>query len=120
MSRFGGKTGLVVGGGQGMGLGCAGGFGAEGGGLSPFGLEGAARPAAAAGLRERGRAVETISGDVSQAADVESAVARAVERFGAIDVLVHAAAVVELTPLLDFPESMWRRIVDVNLTGLFL
>jgi NAD(P)-dependent dehydrogenase (short-subunit alcohol dehydrogenase family) len=120
MSRFDGTTVLVVGGAQGMGLACAERFGAEGAGLALFDIEDAALAAAAAGLRERGRAVETISGDVSQAADVESAVARTVERFGKIDVLVHAAAVVELTPLLDFPESQWRRIVDVNLTGVFL
>jgi len=120
MSRFEGKTVLVVGGAQGMGLACAGRFGAEGAGLALFDIEDATLAAAAAGLREHGHAVETIRGDVAQAADVESAVARTVERFGTIDVLVHAAAVVELTPLIDFPESMWRRIVDVNLTGVFL
>jgi NAD(P)-dependent dehydrogenase (short-subunit alcohol dehydrogenase family) len=120
MSRFDGKTVLVVGGAQGMGRACAERFGAEGASLALFDIEEDALATAAAELRARGCAVETISGDVSQAADVESAVARAVERFAAIDVLVHTAAVVELTPLLEFPESLWRRIIDVNLTGVFL
>lgn len=120
MSRFDGKTVLVVGGAQGMGRACAERFGAEGANLALFDIEDAALDGAAADLRARGHAVETVRGDVAQAADVESAVARTVERFAAIDVLVHAAAVVELTPLLDFPESAWRRIVDVNLTGVFL
>ena len=57
---------------------------------------------------------------MSQPADVQPSVARTVERFGGIDVLVHTAAVVELHPLLEFPEDRWRRIVDVNLTGVFL
>ena len=120
MSRFDGKTALVVGGAQGMGLACAERFGAEGANLALFDIEEATLETAAAALRARGYAVETASGDVSRAADVEAAVARAVDRFGAIDVLVHAAAVVELKPLLEFPENLWRRIVDVNLTGVFL
>jgi glucose 1-dehydrogenase len=120
MSRFDGKTVLVVGGAQGMGLACAERFGAEGANLALFDIEEGTLETAAAALRARGYAVETASGDVSQAADVEAAVARTVERFAGIDVLVHTAAVVELTPLLEFPESVWRRIVDVNLTGVFL
>ena len=39
MSRFEGKTVLVVGGAQGMGLACAGRFGAEGAGLALFDIE---------------------------------------------------------------------------------
>jgi len=120
MSRFDGKTALVVGGAQGMGLACAERLGAEGANLALFDIEEATLETAAAALRARGYAVETASGDVSRAADVEAAVAQTVERFGAIDVLVHTAAVVELTPLLEFPEHLWRRIVDVNLTGVFL
>ena len=120
MSRFDGKTVLVVGGAQGMGLACAERFGAEGASLALFDIEAGTLGTAAAGLRARGYPVETASGDVSQAADVDAAVARTVGRFGAIDVLVHTAAVVELTPLLEFPESVWRRIIDVNLTGVFL
>lgn len=120
MSRFGGKTVLVVGGAQGMGLACARRFAAEGAQLALFDIEEATLDDAAAGLRSAGQPVETIAGDVSRAADVQAAVDRAVARFGGIDVLVHTAAIVELKPLLDFPEAMWRRIVDVNLTGVFL
>jgi NAD(P)-dependent dehydrogenase (short-subunit alcohol dehydrogenase family) len=120
MGRFDGKTVLVVGGAQGMGLACAERFGAEGANLALFDIEGGTLETAAAALRARGYPVETASGDVSRTADVEAAVARTVERFAGIDVLVHTAAVVELTPLLEFPESVWRRIVDVNLTGVFL
>src|SRR5262245_64815253 len=120
MGRFDGTTALVPGGGQGMGLACAERFGAEGASLALFDIEEGTLDTAAAALRARGHAVETASGDVSRAADVEAAVARTVERFGAIDVLVHTAAVVELKPLLEFPEKLWRRIVDVHLTGVFI
>jgi NAD(P)-dependent dehydrogenase (short-subunit alcohol dehydrogenase family) len=120
MKRFEGKSVLVVGGAQGMGRACAERFGAEGANLVLFDIEAATVEATGAELRERGHEVETVSGDVSVAADVDSAVGRAVGRFGGIDVLVHTAAIVELLPILEFPESAWRRIIDVNLTGVFL
>ena len=54
----------------------------------------------------------------SQTADVEAAVARTVERFAGIDVLVHTAAWSSLTPLLEFPESVYAHREE--LTGVFL
>src|SRR5262249_4663091 len=79
MSRFGGKTVLIVGGAHGMGRACAGRFAAEGANLALFDIEDGALATAAAELRAGDRAVETITGDVSQAADVEAAVARTAE-----------------------------------------
>jgi len=120
VNRFEGKTVLVVGGAQGMGLASAKRFAAEGANLALFDIEPDTVEASAAGLRAGGHQVESMSGDVCVAADVESAVAATVARFGGIDVLVHAAAIVELKPILEFEEKSWRRIVDVNLTGVFL
>lgn len=120
MSRFEGRTVLIVGGAQGMGRACAERFGAEGANLALFDIEADTLTATSTELEARGFPVEAITGDVSRASDVEVAVARTVERFGGIDVLVHTAAIVELRPLLEFPEDLWRRIVDVNLTGVFL
>lgn len=42
------------------------------------------------------------------------------DTFGTVDVLIHTPAVVEIKPLLEVSEQRWRRIVDVNLTGVFL
>jgi NAD(P)-dependent dehydrogenase (short-subunit alcohol dehydrogenase family) len=120
MSRFANKTVLIVGGAQGMGLACAKRFAAEGAQLALFDIEEATLHGAAAELRSARHAVETMAGDASVAADVQAAVDRTVVRFGRIDVMVHTAAIVELIPLLEFPEALWRRIVDVNLTGVFL
>ena len=118
MNRFDGKTVLVVGGAQGMGLASAKRFAAEGARLALFDIEAETVQDAATRLRGDGHLVEALAGDVSVAADVESAVAATVDRFGGIDVLVHAAAIVELKPILDFDERSWRRIVDVNLMGV--
>lgn len=120
MSRFDGRTILIVGGAQGMGRACAERFGAEGANLALFDIEADTLTGTSTELEARGFPVEAITGDVSRTSDVEVAVTRTVERFGGIDVLVHTAAIVELRPLLEFPEDLWRRIVDVNLTGVFL
>lgn len=58
--------------------------------------------------------------DVSDADQVAAFVADVVEEFGRIDILVNNAALVPFTPWdqLDFAE--WRRVMSVNLDGLFL
>lgn len=57
--------------------------------------------------------------DVSVRADVEGAVAAAVERFGKLDVVVPNAAVYESTDLLDLSDEQWRLLQSVNVDGLF-
>ncbi|WP_245263259.1 SDR family NAD(P)-dependent oxidoreductase [Azorhizobium doebereinerae] len=58
--------------------------------------------------------------DVSQAAEVEALVARAVAEFGALDVIVNNACIRHPRPLLELAEADWKRVLDVNLTGVFL
>ena len=103
-----------------MGRACAERFGAEGANLVLFDIEAQPLEPTAKELSGNGYQVEAITGDVSRRDQVTDAVSKVVERFGRLDVLVHTAAIVELTPLLEFPEDNWRRILDVNLTGVFL
>jgi NAD(P)-dependent dehydrogenase (short-subunit alcohol dehydrogenase family) len=64
---------------------------------------------------------EAVEADVSNPNDARRIAAKALERFGRIDVLVNNAGIngpisgVEETPLAD-----WQRTLDVNLTGPFL
>jgi 3-oxoacyl-[acyl-carrier protein] reductase len=118
--RFRGKTVLVAGGAQGLGRACAELLAAEGAQLALFDIESGSLARTSDELAALGCRVEAISGDTSSSSDVERAVAATVNRFGTIDVLVHTPAVVEIKPLLDVSEERWRRIIDVNLTGVFL
>lgn len=54
--------------------------------------------------------------------DIVRAAARAVfDRYGRIDVLVNAAGVTNpRTLVVDYPLALWRKMLDVNLTGTFL
>jgi meso-butanediol dehydrogenase/(S,S)-butanediol dehydrogenase/diacetyl reductase len=60
-----------------------------------------------------------LQADVSVRADVEGAVAAAVERFGQLDVVVPNAAVYETADLLDLTDEQWRLMQSVNVDGLF-
>lgn len=58
--------------------------------------------------------------DVGDAASVEAMVRRSIETFGAVDVLINNAGIYPQTPMLEMDEALFRRVIDTNLTGLFL
>lgn len=58
--------------------------------------------------------------DVGDSAQVEQAFARVDELLGGVDVLVANAGISARTPFLELEEEQWRRVLDVNLTGVFL
>ena len=58
--------------------------------------------------------------DVADPAQVSSMVEQTVERFGRVDVLVNAAAILIRTPPpAEVEERDWDLMMDVNLKGLF-
>ena len=59
--------------------------------------------------------------DVSDAAAVERATARALADLGKIDVLVNNAGIAGLNlPTVEYPIEEWERVLKVNLTSQFL
>ncbi len=76
--------------------------------------------AAATEIRAAGGEALTVAADVTDAASCEALVARAVEAFGALDLLVNNAGLVKAGGFSAFPESDWDRIFDVNVKGVFL
>ncbi len=82
--------------------------------------------AIAVGEREVETAHERIPGlaaallcDVADAAQVERAFARVDDLLGGVDVLVANAGISIRRPFLEIREEDWRRVLDVNLTGVF-
>ena len=67
-----------------------------------------------------GDAARYIHLDVTSPDDWERAVAVAVAEFGGIDILVNNAGILNIGTVEDFPLSEWQRILDINLTGVFL
>jgi NAD(P)-dependent dehydrogenase (short-subunit alcohol dehydrogenase family) len=67
-----------------------------------------------------GDAVLDVDCDVTDGAAVAAMVAAAVDRFGRIDGVVHAAGVAGGGPVHLLDEAEWARVIEINLTGTFL
>jgi NAD(P)-dependent dehydrogenase (short-subunit alcohol dehydrogenase family) len=62
-----------------------------------------------------------VDGDVRDESLARTLVARAIDRFGGLDIAFNnAAAVGELVPLADVSLATWREMLDTNLTSAFL
>jgi pyridoxal 4-dehydrogenase len=58
--------------------------------------------------------------DVSDPDQVSALVAAAVDQFGKIDILVNDAAIVPFVPWEELDFAEWRRVMSVNIDGVFL
>lgn len=59
--------------------------------------------------------------DVSDAESVDTGVKKILDKFGQIDILVNNAGTEQrITSLCELTEEEWRKVLDVNLTGMFL
>ncbi len=63
---------------------------------------------------------EAIALDVTDEAGVDAAMARVAKRHGRLDVLVTSAGIAIRAPATELSLDDWQKVVDVNLTGVFL
>lgn len=119
-SEFAGKAVIVTGAAQGIGRTIAEQFLRQGARVLIFDLDAELAAETARQLSPGGEPVVSVSGDVSRRADVHRAVETCVERFGRLDVMVAHAGIADARPLLEIDDASWQRIMDVNLTGVFL
>ncbi|MBD0254594.1 MAG: SDR family oxidoreductase [Cytophagales bacterium] len=117
-SRFTGKHVLITGGARGIGFEIARQFAREGAFLTLFDTHAGNLEKAAADLRAGGARVQTYEVDVADLPQVTDAVARA-EADAPIEVLINNAGIARETPFLEIEPEDWKRILDVNLTGMF-
>jgi NAD(P)-dependent dehydrogenase (short-subunit alcohol dehydrogenase family) len=118
--RFAGRNVIVTGGGRGIGQATARAFAAEGADVLVTGRNGADLSATVDQIGQAGGRAWLAECDVTDESAVDAVVARAVERWGAIHVLINNAGVDDDTPFLDIDRNRWRAVIDTNLTGAFL
>ena len=114
------KTAIVTGGGSGIGRQMAGALAELGANLVLCARKVERCEQAAAELAELGVRTLALPCDVRSAEDVAAVVERAVDELGSIDVLVNNAGTSWGAPAEDTPLEGWQKVLDVNLTGVFL
>lgn len=73
-----------------------------------------------AAIQEIGRRAVGIEADVADAGQVDAAVARVQEALGPLRHAVNCAGIHSNAPAESMPREQWQRLLDVNLTGVFL
>jgi 2-dehydro-3-deoxy-L-rhamnonate dehydrogenase (NAD+) len=119
--KLAGRTAVITGGGRGIGLACADALGEAGARVVIADHNAAVANSGLAFLRGKGHAAEAIMLDVTDSRRVEEAAAQTVSSFGSVDILVCNAGIAGPTaPLWEYPVEDWRRVVEIDLTGVFL
>ncbi len=114
-----GRTALITGSSQGIGLALAGALAAAGAAIVLNGRNAEKLDRAAAGLKQAGGRVASVAFDVTDQEAVASGVARIEAEHGAIDILVNNAGLTRRMPLQDMPQATWREVMDTNLDAVF-
>ena len=80
-----------------------------------------------AGAKETAREIEKIGGkavlfkaDVSKEDEMQAMFAHALKEFGRLDICVPNSAIQLNAPVDEMTLDQWKRVIDVNLTGMFL
>lgn len=114
------KIAIVTGTSPNIGGGIAEGLSAEGAAVVCVDADVANANDCAAFITRNGGHALGITCDVCDEAQVKTAVAKAVDAFGGIDILVNNAAIFNRKGVLDMSVGEWRRQIDIILTGAFL
>jgi NAD(P)-dependent dehydrogenase (short-subunit alcohol dehydrogenase family) len=120
MAEMEGKVAIVTGGGSGIGEACVRALTEAGASVVVADLDQAAAERAAAQFgRDQGRCA-AVRVDVADPVSVEAMVGFATERFGGVDIAVNNAGVGgEANPVGEYSVEGWRRVIAINLDGVF-
>lgn len=119
--RLAGRRALITGGGTGIGRATAELFARDGARVMVSGRRRAELEETVRLVGKGGGTAALVQGDVSRPADAERMVRETVAAFGGIDVLVNNAGIlVRNASVTSVALEDWQRVLDVDLTGVFL
>jgi NAD(P)-dependent dehydrogenase (short-subunit alcohol dehydrogenase family) len=67
-----------------------------------------------------GRRVVALPADVTNAAELTAAITRVEGDLGPLRLAVNSAGIANAAPAEDMSQKQWQRVIDINLTGVFL
>jgi NAD(P)-dependent dehydrogenase (short-subunit alcohol dehydrogenase family) len=115
MGKMNDRVAIVTGAAQGIGRAIADKLVEEGASVVVADINGEGAERVAAELNGLG-----VQADISQEADAQAIVDATLERYGKVDALVHAAAIVPFVAWDDVDYAYWRKIISVDLDGAYL
>lgn len=119
LRRFVGKTVLVTGGGYGIGRAIVLRFAREGAKVGMVELDQQRGDETTKLATALGATVHAVRADVSNSAEVKSAVEEISSRLGPVDVLVNNAGIRLARKVLEMTDEEWNKTLSVNLSGMF-
>lgn len=120
MKRFIGQVAVITGAASGIGQACAYRFAEEGAVIVCLDIQDEANQATASHCRSFG--VETLAYhlDVTDPENVKNVIGSVEKKLGRIDILVASAGIYSGSPIQEVLFAEWKRLIDINLTGVFL
>ena len=115
-----GRVALVTGGSRGLGLQIASALGEFGATVALVARKQSELDEAVDGLAKRGIRAKGFAADLGTADAAQGLVEAIVEDFGRLDILVNNAGTTWGAPAEDYPLAGWNKVIDLNVTGLFL
>ena len=115
-----GKVALITGATQGIGLAIARGLAQAGARVVINARNAEKLERAVTTLAQESLMVSGCRFDLLNGAEVRERAAALEQEVGRIDILVNNAGIQRRSPLEQFDEKVWREVLDINLTGLFL
>ena len=120
MFRLDGKVALVTGGSRGIGRACCEALAEQGATVVVNYVKGeAAANEVAQAIVQKGGKADKSGFDVADTKATETAIDEVIKKMGRLDVLVANAGISIRRPFLEIRAEDWRRVLDVNLTGVF-
>jgi NAD(P)-dependent dehydrogenase (short-subunit alcohol dehydrogenase family) len=118
--KLGGKTAVVTGAGQGIGLACAEALAEAGAKVVIADRDSRVATQGQADLKAKGYDAEIVIMDVTDTAAVAQTAAQLAARYGKVDILVNNAGIARSeTPAETVTDEHWLNVIDVNLNGTF-
>jgi NAD(P)-dependent dehydrogenase (short-subunit alcohol dehydrogenase family) len=114
------QTALVTGAASGIGRAIAVGLAEVGANVACFDLPGPGLDDACAEIEKTGQKAVAAPGDVTDSASLTEAVQQTEDALGALTLAVNAAGIANAAPAEAMPLDQWQRMIDIDLTGVFL
>jgi NAD(P)-dependent dehydrogenase (short-subunit alcohol dehydrogenase family) len=112
-----GRTAVVIGGTSGIGHALSLGIAEAGADVVPTSRRADLVAQTASEIEALGRRSLRCASDVMDRSSLQQVLAKAIETFGKVDILINCAGRTKRAPTLDFAEADWNAILETNLTG---